>query len=346
MKRVSEKIRHQFFIRSKKELRIRQKRNAYRKKHKRRIYPDTNHSRDLHKGSDFTSVVHAPANLSVLDNTTETLRFFNNVHKTIQSTNIRGKIFFDLSAVSYVTVDAIMYLIATVTNVRKIRALGINCFGNLPNDDTARRKFETCGFYSYVAPSYHLKNESSGNHINISRGCDADPILAGKICEFVHEHANSNRLKTKHLYTTIMELMTNTKQHAYKNTTKMICNWYVFVEDSNDFMKFVFLDTGAGIPNTVRTKGVVEKIKNLLSKDDAFFIASALRGEFRSETNLEYRGKGLPEVYKRVSCKEYADFAIVSGFGKCIIDDDKTIREEKMDEELIGTMLCWKLLKQ
>lgn len=255
------------------------------------------------------------------------------------------KIFFDLERITHVTVDAIMHLIATIKNTRHIRMLKIDCSGNVPENKDARKIFEESGFYEHVTPLFNFKYLTDRNHINITRGEEADPILAGKICEFVHNHSDADRITTKSLYTMMMELMANTKQHAYTNNTIMKKNWYVFVEDTQTCMRFVFLDTGAGIPNTIRTKSIVEKIKNTFSIDDAYFIASALRGEYRSETKLDYRGKDLPEVYSRACSKYITDFSIISGFGRCDITEAGNITEEKLDNELVGTMLCWKLIK-
>ena len=96
----------------------------------------------------------------------------------------------------------------------------------------------------------------------------------------------------------------------------------------------------------VRYHHAKSKIKNALNADDAYFIASALRGEVRSETRLAYRGKGLPEVYNRASSKYIDDFSIISGFGRCDISEDGEIIETKLGDELAGTMLCWKLVKK
>lgn len=343
VKKVSLKQKYQMLARSKKILRKKHKRNRTVKRNRAGtngpVVASKNHIHGYH-------LVQAPTTLSIFDNPTETLAFFKKVNETILSMKYHEKLFFDLTGIESVTVDAIMYLIATIRNTRRIRSLELDCLGNVPRDEKARQVFETSGFYDHVSPQFSYRHSSSNNHINITRGKEADPALAGEICEFVHSHSNANRLDTKSLYTMVMELMTNTKQHAYTNNTIMNKNWYVFVEDMQTCMRFVFLDTGAGIPNTIRTKGFIEKIKNALNTDDAYFIASALRGEVRSETRLDYRGKGLPEVYNRASSKYINDFSIISGFGRCDISEDGEIIETKLGDELPGTMLCWKLVKK
>lgn len=346
MKKVSLKQKRWFIAKSKHEIRRRQKKNLAHDKSLARQKADNNKAPTPIKVAQGTAIVTAPKIMCIFENSSETLDFFKQVSDIIRRLKYREKLFFDLSNVEVVSVDAIMYLIATIKNTKRIKALQIDCAGNVPSNAEAQRVFETCGFYKYVSPQYNIKYSSENDHINITRGHEADPVLAGKICEFVHGHSHCDRLATKSLYTMIMELMTNTKQHAYTNNRYMDNNWYVFVEDTSNYMSFVFLDTGAGIPNTIRTNGIFEKIKSFLNADDAFFIASALRGELRSETKLEYRGKGLPEIYKRVSNGYINEFSIVSGYGKCEIAQNGEIIETKLSSELIGTMLCWKLVKQ
>ena len=343
VKKVSQKLKTHILARNRKILRKKQKRNRVIKRNRTNIKSSAVVNKKPLRGYHL---VHAPTTLSVFDNPTETLAFFNKVSETIHSMKYHEKLFFDLASIQNVTVDAIMYLIAIIRNTRRVRSLELDCLGNVPQSENAKKIFETCGFYDFVSPQFKYKQSSSSDKINITRGKEADPMLAGEICEFVHSHSNTNRLDTKSLYTMIMELMTNTKQHAYTNNTIMNKNWYVFVEDLQTCMRFVFLDTGAGIPNTIRTKGLIEKLKNILNADDAYFIASALRGEVRSETRLDYRGKGLPEVYNRATSKYINDFTIISGFGRCDISDDGEILETKLADELAGTMLCWKLVKK
>ena len=338
VKKLSQRHRNWLRAKSKKEIR---RRNRYNhKKHIATNYPayPTNNQHD----GGIGNVVTAPSNLSFFSNPSETLSFFRKVNERIFDTKYRGYIYFDLSKIETVSVDAIMYLIAMIKNTKRLKAYQIDCLGNVPANENARRIIERCGFYHHVSSKYKFNVSDEYDHINITRGKEANPIFAGNVCKFVHEHSNIDRVKTKSLYTMIIELMANTKQHAYNNNNAMEENWYVFVEDRESYMKFVFLDTGAGIPNTIRTKGLLEKFKNLFSYDDAYFIASALKGEIlRSETNLEYRGQGLPEIYKRASSSYIDKFSVVSGRGKCYIDNNGDIVEENLTDELTGTLLSW-----
>ena len=340
LKKISAKQKRWLLAKSAKAIKQLQKKN------RRRIAPynksntgvRTANVKEMHKNK-----VEAPVRFGMMDNIDETLQFFKNVKDTLKKLRVNDKIYFDLSKVEVVSADAIMYLIATIRNTRRINAFKIHCSGNAPINPEARKKFEQSGFYDYVSSSVKT-NTNYVDHIKIKAGNEAEPVLAGEICDFVHSLTDLDMVDTKFLFSMIIELMTNTKQHAYNSVNSMENNWYVYVEDREESLKFVFLDTGVGIPKTIRTK-FGEKIISILSNSDAYFIASALRGEFRSETRLEYRGKGLPEIYNRITSARIENFAIVSGQGKCVVDELGNIVEIPLKNALNGTLLSWNLKK-
>lgn len=285
-----------------------------------------------------------PRAFSLSESTEETVRFFKEVTDKVSKIKLNGSLFFDLHNVEIVTVDAIMYLIAIVRNMKRINAFRINCSGNMPRNSKARDIIETSGFYKYLVPVTMKKSIDSTDHINITCGNDADSVLIGNICNYIHEHSNYVMSDTKFLYAILVELMTNTKQHAYRNNSIMNNNWYIYVENDEKYIRFMFLDTGSGIPNTIKTD-FLEKVKNHISNSDSFFISSALKGKYRSETNEEHRGKGLPEIYNRVKENKIFDFTIVSGCGKCLINNEGEIEETQLEKDFVGTFFSWNLLK-
>lgn len=348
MKKLTEKQKRWQLIKIKKELAKRTKKN---KKIKRR---NDNQPKNIrHSNTNFPSVNHnhthklkAPRILSVFQNPIETLRFFNTVREKIIIATVNTQLFFDLSSIESVSIDSVMYLIAIITNTRKIKSLQITCAGNMPENPKAKQVIESSGFYQYVSPLYKYNQSNINDSIKITQGREADPKLAGSICDFVHYHSTFGRIETRPLYKMILELMANTKQHAYTKDMSMDRNWYIYVEDSPTKLSFVFLDTGAGIPNTIRMKNLIEKIKGALDIDDAYFIASAFDvSQLRSETKLSYRGKGLPEIYKRITEKYIKGFSVVSGRGKCDFTDDGVIKRTNLNNSIEGTMFCWKLYK-
>lgn len=293
----------------------------------------------------------APKIFCIKENNKETMGFFSSVFDTIKKCQKGESLFFDLCEIEIVAPEAIMYLIAVINNTRRIQMLNTKCSGNMPFNTQARAQFERVGFYNYVNVSKKIVKTKDAERIRILRGKESNGEITSSICDFVNEKCGaSNLLLTKRLYPMLVEMMTNVKQHAYhKNIGTMNPNWYVYVENHKKYLDFVFLDTGNGIPATVR-KNWAEKLKEFigLDKPDTVYISAALRGEFRSETKEGHRGKGLPEIYKASINTEsrIKDLVIISGGGLCKVERDGCIIEHNIGKNLEGTMFSWKFEKE
>ena len=287
--------------------------------------------------------LRAPKVLSVFEDTENTVSFFSSVLDTVQRCTFKSTLYFDLSMVEEITPDAIMYLISLIKNLRRIRTLQVKCMGNFPKNKEAKKMIIESGFYDFMGSSYSKKVKFNKKHMQICSGMHADGKLASSICDFVIVTYQVNRKRTKRLYPIIIELMTNTYQHAYELETKslMINYWYIFAEAKNGYVHFVFLDTGVGIPRTIYRK-LKEKIKDFLYSDESLYLKSVLEGEFRSETKQENRGKGLPGIYEDIQNNEIQNLNIISCKGKCYVDSkSKRIETKRLDNSFEGTLFSW-----
>lgn len=291
-------------------------------------------------------ILCAPKNLSLSNNEEETINFFENALDVGKKCSVNHFIYFDFQYIENITADAVMYIIAFINNFKRLKMLNTHIEGNLPQNNSARLFLEDVGFYSYVSGLRRTHSPNIKDRFQISHGQNADGKLAGKICDFINSvMGEKNLLSTKRLYPMIMELMTNTKQHAYNRDNKssiMDCNWYIFAEKLDDCVKFVFLDTGVGIPSTL-WYNYPEKITKLFSgnKKDASFISSALQGDFRTETKMGNRGKGLPGIYQDSINGRIRNMSIISGKGKCTIMSNGEIKEKILPSSFEGTLFCW-----
>ena len=304
------------------------------------------HHRHYHRRKHIPSnklYIVAPEQLSLSSNLKGTLDFFNQAIDAVTSCSFNQTIYFDLSLVTAISPEVIMYIIAIIKNTKRLKSYRVQCTGNLPTDNTAKAYIEETGFYSYVSG---LKQTREKNHekIQIAHGREADGLLAARICDFVNVKSSGHaRLKTKQLYPTIIELMTNTNQHAYQGGTGIMNdNWYIYAESTANSVNFIFLDTGVGIPTTIR-RNFAEQIGKYIVRDknDAKFIASALLGEFRSETGLEYRGKGLPGIYETAKSGYIERLQIISGRGCCTVANTGDILEDLLPSAFNGTLVKW-----
>lgn len=297
-----------------------------------------------HRGVLFR--LQAPERLDIFNDTENALAFFSRVLTSIEKCHFKDTLYFDLSQVEVITPDAIMYIIAIIKNARRIRMLNIGCAGNMPASEEARETIKQSGFFSFVSSTPLLRIETNNRYMKIANGKDVKNELAGSFCDFVHASCRASRLDTKRLYPMIVELMTNTSQHAYSSaeTTIMQNNWYIFAQNTEDTVRFVFLDTGVGIPQTV-TKKFREKIRGLLVQNDANYLKSTLQGEFRTETKQEHRGKGIPGIYEDACNHAVFELSIISGQGKCEVHDNGDIEATSLKQTFEGTLFAWDIAK-
>ncbi len=335
MKKLSKKQKEWNIIKSKKRMKMRSKVKKYKE--------EANRKNTKKYGVPRQHKICAPEMLNLLkDKGQKTLDFFEIAIETIRKCKIREGIYFDLRDVKQVTADAIMYIIAFIRNCKMITSHKIRVSGNLPLDIGVRNYFKDIGFYSYVK-GLQDTHPTDRNRFRISHGKKADAPLIGKICDFVTDKTGQEHvISTKRLYSMIVELMTNTYQHAYKKeiTSNMYNHWYVFAEIRERFIHFVFLDTGAGIPVTV-SYNLIERGVNLIYREDAAYIKSALLGENRTETKLCHRGKGLPGIYEGAKQGEIRNLTIISGNGRCDILGDGEIKQTTLTRNLGGTLFAW-----
>lgn len=286
----------------------------------------------------------APKVLSIVDNTEETLSYFNAFFEKFRSVKSYKCIFyFNLLEVESITIDAIMYILAILRNIKGRKAFKYSFKGNNPLNKDAKQVLEKSGFFNYVNSMNPLFIPQSEN-IQIKSGTNSNPNAAKEVCDFIIEKTGSNKQMTYSLYEVMIELMDNTWNHAYKDTSTLTRAWYVYVEDFSDRIEFVFLDTGAGIPKTVARK-VIEQVITPLNKD-SLFIKSALNGENRTVTRQSNRGNGLPHVLSTCINRDLSNMNIYSGRGLCTIDDDGTINNIDFKGNLEGTLFKWDIIKE
>lgn len=278
-----------------------------------------------------------PKYFSLTDNTEETMSFIMTLIEKIDK-GVNGSHFFiDSSKVEVVTVDALIYLLATIQNNHAFNVRKIICTGNYPKNKEARKIYLASGFNAYVRS--RIKSLPRSNEkIEIKSGIQSDTDIAKQCCIFTRK----TKIQTKSLYTVLIELMSNTFHHAYDNTFLIRKQWYIYAERREDYTHFIFIDTGRGIASTVR-KNFPEKIRQIFGNfiknvgNDAELIQSAFHGEFRTATKQGYRGNGLVTVKKIMSKAPFENFEVISGHGRYSVSDVI----ENYSKKIYGTLFTF-----
>lgn len=317
--------------------------NEYNK-NKRTYKNPSNHERREYR-------FEAPSIFSLDKNPEETVEFFN---KIITKRNLRrfGSLFFiDASNVIEIDIEALMYIIAIIKDTKNNLLLKYGFGGNFPENGEARKVFTESGFLSYVKSNQKYISPTN-NKIQIINGKLINVDEIKRICLFIQNTCIMTKIDTRPLYNVLVELMGNTAHHAYKDVVNgdiSSNSWFMYAEEEDDYVEFVFLDTGVGIPNTVHKKFHEKFILPVLGEEDSKYIKSTLLGEFRTETRQKNRGTGLPEL-NRV-CKEglLSNMVIYSGRGCCKIVNYEGVNNyvlSDMSKISIGTLFKWKIYKR
>jgi hypothetical protein len=284
----------------------------------------------------------APSNLSFLENREETVEYFNRYLLDARQRIQDRCYFFDISKVSALTCDAVMYILAIADNLYSNPLLHFHYQGNEPNNEIAKRVFKESGFYNYVNGKARSVDKTNDKLQILSRNIN-DPEVAQDACDFVNRilGLDHNHPKSKALYSLLIEIIGNVKDHAYSLHDRIMRKrWYLYAEKVDHCIKFVFLDTGLGIPYTIRRR-IIEKI----SASDSELIEAAFKEENRSQTKLPYRGNGLPDAYTVCKGGHVKNFTVFSGKGKFAVstEDDRADTLSDFRLRMYGTLMYWEV---
>lgn len=261
-------------------------------KRSRKAFKRQKKSRSLKKYKNikhFTKVnIVAPKILSFLKNLEETVIFFHKVEKSVNKGN---NTYLNLSNISIITGDAILYLLSITEKNRGAHYIG-SIGGNVPLDNDARKYLEASGFYKYVKSNAHFISVNQ-NFFAIRRGLLVEPKTLQEAIQFSlrksKNYKSLNDFLINDIYRSLNEATGNIAQHAYSKN-KLRRYWWLMVEyvEKEKRLRFYVLDNGLGISETIAKK-LKERIFDYFfeffrNHSDVDYIISALKGEFRSET--------------------------------------------------------------
>jgi hypothetical protein len=239
-----------------------------------------------------------------------------------------------------------MYFLAMLKKIKMLKII-YGFRGSMPKNESSNLLLQTSGFFDYVTSNISPDLTRDSSAIQIANGQNAETDIAQKICMFTMSKLGLNRKDISRLYEMIIELMTNTKQHAYGDTNRkfITTEWYVFAKyDSvTNAVRFIFLDTGEGIPSTVKKvfRELLYEITPFIGTSETSYIKSALEGDLlRTRTGMTYRGKGLPKIYSFHKEEYIKDLTIISNYGYF-----GNRRNNDINQKLNGTLFCWELSK-
>ena len=289
----------------------------------------------------------APEVFSLIESPNDTIEYFNDIYDGIKKKKLKAKFNIDSSEVRHVTVDALIYLIAIMENMRLNKILQYEFHGNFPRVYSAKVVYLDCGFVDYVQAKVK-KLPNSTSKVRIISGDKAMPTQSKKICTFAMEKFGVPQKRILFIQKILVELMSNSFYHAYPDDVKdeMSSKWYLYAEYVNDTMRIIFADTGKGITGTVRRK-FTERLR-MISDCDLLETAFQPGNFIRTETKVPHRGNGLPGIKDVVEKSPITSFWAFSGRGAIKIDgqrENRTLTKYGFEHRIHGTIYIFEFGK-
>lgn len=160
-----------------------------------------------------------------------------------------------------------------------------------------------------------------------------------KISELISRVRNKNESESGHseIYSSILELLNNCKEHAYAyNTSGEFDKFYLFSGIDKESSEIVFLvfDAGCGFKTSYLKQG---KRKSISIKGDKGFILDSFK-ESVSSTREKGRGNGLAYVREKIFALK-GDIDIYSYKGIVSFINEKKSESKTAKEKLAGTLI-------
>ena len=227
-------------------------------------------------------------------------------------------------------------------------------------DNEILRQFTDLGFFDlfHNPPSKNIDNHNSSSVklVKYIKGRCGDSkktrILKEKLTNIVGDDIS----KWTFLRSGLDEAITNVSHHAYPDNHSFLeedKNWYLTGSYNNETkeIKIVFYDQGIGIPKSLPTSEVWERILGILStkipradrKKDEVLLKAAVQLD-RTSTEETDRGKGLQDLLEFIRQRGAGYLSIISlkGLFKLSVNNDKeTVKTKHFDNSICGTLIIW-----
>lgn len=247
-------------------------------------------------------------------------------------------VFLDFADVTRFSPDALL-LIRAITGSR---ARQTTVRGNLPTDPSVATEFKATGFFDGFAKPPDDLPDAAGlmrkrSHTTVHSN------VAAELVDFALEHTSMARPRAEACYRNLVELMTNTHDHARRSQRRDIRrrSWFASVYCRNGGAHFNFLDLGIGILTSTPARGFLQKRKTTLSGfGRTTLLREIFQGSIRSAAGLPGRGRGLRRMRQDAEEGDLADLEVLTSNVVGTVHD---LQLRLTSCELRGTAFRWSM---
>ena len=280
----------------------------------------------------------APGTLSLFGEPDETLKYCNTLRYYLTQPGM--KIFLDLGNVQHFTSDALLLIRAIMDS----SAYHTRIDGNLPQDPTVASEFKASGFFDGfdkppddLPPAKGLILKKSDYTVRAK--------VAAELVDFAKEHVPITRECTNACFQTLVEVMTNTHNHAgdrkpvRHQKQRFPQKWFVSVYCRDQTAYFSFIDLGIGILNSAPAKNMLQRAgASIFSYGRTSLLKDAFKGNIGSATGKPGRGLGLPKMKLDAEKGTLSDLQVLTSD---VVGSVADLGFRAVDHSLRGTTFRW-----
>lgn len=291
--------------------------------------------------------VHAPKNLSFIDNSIEVVQFIDTLK---QQYDKNKKVFVVLKDVEQISYDAIVVLLSIMV---KFKAKNIKFNGDFPADESAREILDESHFLKYLYQKFRDEDryslgQKSSIHTHAWKNVDSE--LGGELIRQASKTIWGEERRCQGVQRTLIELMLNTNNHA-DDAKKGEKHWWLSVHHDEEGQKvsFAFIDFGVGVFTSLNNKrsgskffGALEKLKEKVKYgNNAELLKLILDGTLhRTATQKPYHGKGLPGINMAQERNQISNLNIITNNVHANVSNDSF---KIIPKSFSGTFVYWEV---
>lgn len=278
------------------------------------------------------SPLRAPETLGLFNAPNETLKYCNTLRDHLTQPDM--EIFLDLGDVQNFTSDALLLIRAIMDS----RAYHTQIRGNLPRDPTVASEFKASGFFAGFAKPPEDLPLPKGLILKKSNNTVRAKIAA-ELVDFAKEHMPIAKECTNACFQTLVEVMTNTHNHAGGQKQRFPPKWFVSVYCRDQTAYFSFIDLGIGILKSAPARNMLQETSALISSHGrTSLLKDAFEGKIGSATRKPGRGLGLPKMKKDARRGTLSNLQVLTSD---VVGSVADLDFKKVAHSLRGTAFSW-----
>ena len=300
------------------------------------------------KNISYTSM-DAPTNFSILDNRNSIIEYFNTIKRMLNQKEYTRMSLREVTSIDLPT----LCLLGAFMLDRNTKSEYLEVTSPFSNS-AAYRFFKEAQFENMIIKK-RRPDFNSGAFLSRSEDEVDNKAIGDILTKTVNYFGEKNRQKLRDIHPIIIEIVTNTADHASpdsSHTLPWIINTYETKDSNGNKVKqYCVIDMGVGIYDTLIDKANSQQqgrspwwhtiIKRESSQGE--FFRQAIPKGLQSRTTLPQRGKGIKYIYDTVSGDDmYKRFEIITNKTKVNLVNIGSI-EKDSSENLSATIYYWEV---